>query len=164
VPSGLLTLLKYVFLVLLYLFFLRVLRAVWVELREPKPSPVPADVPAGEAAFAAPSDGGARYRGPGGTGAAHLRIAAPADRQGMTYALGDELTVGRATGCGVSIPDDTFVSQMHARVFRRDGELFVEDLGSTNGTLLNDRKVSGPVPMRPGDVLQVGRTALELVS
>jgi pSer/pThr/pTyr-binding forkhead associated (FHA) protein len=49
-------------------------------------------------------------------------------------------------------------------VFRRGDELWVEDLGSTNGTLLNDEKVSAPAVLRRGDVLQVGRTALELVA
>ena len=58
----------------------------------------------------------------------------PAARRGEEFPLGEEVTVGRAGGCGVPIPDDTFVSQLHARVFRRDGDLFVEDLGSTNGT------------------------------
>ena len=40
----------------------------------------------------------------------------------------DELTVGRGGGCGIVL-DDTFVSQVHARVFRRDGDVYVEDLG-----------------------------------
>ncbi len=78
------------------------------------------------------------------------------------FDLGDELTVGRAIGCGVSLPDDTFVSTLHARVFRREGALFVEDLGSTNGTFVNDRPVTGTVPFHKGDRLQVGKTVLEL--
>jgi pSer/pThr/pTyr-binding forkhead associated (FHA) protein len=70
--------------------------------------------------------------------------------------------VGRAPGCGVSLPEDTFISQLHARVFRRDGSLFVEDLGSTNGTFLNRKAVSAAVPLRKGDRLQVGKTVLEV--
>jgi pSer/pThr/pTyr-binding forkhead associated (FHA) protein len=62
----------------------------------------------------------------------------------------------------VSLPDDTFVSQVHARVFRRDGSLFVEDLGSTNGTFLNRKAVSSPMALRKGDRLQVGRSVLEV--
>jgi pSer/pThr/pTyr-binding forkhead associated (FHA) protein len=78
------------------------------------------------------------------------------------FELGEELTVGRASGCGVALPDDTFVSTLHARVFRRDGSLYVEDLGSTNGTFINDRQVTGTVPLQRGDRLQIGKTVLEL--
>jgi pSer/pThr/pTyr-binding forkhead associated (FHA) protein len=86
----------------------------------------------------------------------------PPSRKGQVYELGDELTVGRAMGCGVALPDDTFVSQLHARVFRHNGSLYVEDLGSTNGTFLNRKQVSAAAPLRKGDRLQVGKTTLEL--
>jgi pSer/pThr/pTyr-binding forkhead associated (FHA) protein len=85
----------------------------------------------------------------------------PADQAGHRYPLGDEITVGRAAGCQVTV-DDTYVSQLHARVFTRDGQIFVEDLGSTNGTYLNRVKVSGPMVMQKGDRLQVGNTVLEV--
>src|SRR5690349_3955536 len=85
----------------------------------------------------------------------------PADQVGKRYPLGDEITVGRAAGCQVTV-DDTYVSQLHARVFTRDGQLFVEDLGSTNGTYLNRVKVAGPMAMQRGDRLQVGNTVLEV--
>ncbi len=48
-------------------------------------------------------------------------------------------------------------------MFAREGQLFVEDLGSTNGTFLNRNKVQGPQVMRRGDRLQVGNTVMELV-
>jgi pSer/pThr/pTyr-binding forkhead associated (FHA) protein len=60
------------------------------------------------------------------------------------------------------LPDDTFVSQLHARVFRRDGRLYVEDLGSTNGTYLNKKKVASPAAMGKGDKLKIGQTTLEV--
>ena len=78
-----------------------------------------------------------------------------------TYSLGTEITVGRAPGCSVMV-DDTFVSQVHARVFQREGNYLVEDLGSTNGTYLNKKKLSGTMMMHRGDRLQVGNTVLEL--
>jgi pSer/pThr/pTyr-binding forkhead associated (FHA) protein len=88
-------------------------------------------------------------------------VLEPPERRGRSYELADELTVGRAPGCQITL-DDTYASQLHARIFRRDGQLFVEDLGSTNGTYLNRRKVTAPLPLRKGDRLQVGKTVMEL--
>ena len=156
-PDSLLTILKFCFLALLYLFFFRVLRAVWVEVsgRPAVAAPSAAPAAAPRAAAAAP----AAARGSG----TKLRVIEPSDRRGRSYDLADELTVGRAVGCQITLDDDTFVSQLHARVFRRDGQLFVEDLGSTNGTFLNRRKVGSPAPLKRGDHLQVGKTVMELV-
>jgi hypothetical protein len=161
VPDSLLTILKLIFLGLLYLFFVRVLRAVWTELREPRtvqvaggPHPLPAPTPSGRAAHR--DDGRRRHRG------GRLIVVEPPERRGAAFGLADELTIGRAPGCGVALPEDTFVSQLHARVFRRDGDLHIEDLGSTNGTFLNNRQVSTAVPVRRGDRVQVGKTVLEL--
>jgi pSer/pThr/pTyr-binding forkhead associated (FHA) protein len=150
-PEGLLTVLKLFFLALLYLFFFRVLRAVWAEVTAPAVT-----APAGGAPRpAAPPRGGPRAP-------LRLRVVEPADARGRTYDLADEITAGRASGCQISLPDDTYVSQLHARIFRRDGQIFVEDLGSTNGTFLNRKKVSSPQPLRRGDRLQIGKTVLEL--
>jgi hypothetical protein len=158
VSDQLLTFLKYIFLAVLYLFFLRVLRAVWIELREPKPAPIPAEPPPVVPSPPAPSRRRRRHQ----TGRERLVVLEPLERQGQEFALGEELTVGRAGGCGVALPDDTFVSQLHARVFRRDGDLFVEDLGSTNGTYLNRKKVTAAIALRHGDQLQIGKTTLEV--
>ena len=146
-PESLLTVLKFCFLGLLWLFFLRVLWAVWAEMKAPAPVP--------SARAAAPT------RAPA-PDSARLRVVEPPERKGTTYDLGEELTVGRANGCQVSLPDDTYVSQLHARIFRRDGRLWLEDLGSTNGTYLNAKGVTAPVALRRGDRVQVGRTVLEV--
>lgn len=162
-PDPVLTLLKYVFLAILYLFFLRVLRAVWIELREPKAAPLPDSAGGATALPLARSAGSeATLAGPQRVGPEKLVVLEPAERKGVEFGLTDEMTVGRAAGCGVALADDTFVSQLHARVFRRDGELFIEDLGSTNGTYLNGKQVSVTSVIRKGDRLQVGRTTLEL--
>lgn len=160
-PEPVLTLLKYVFLAVLYLFFMRVLRAVWVELREPKPAPL-ATTPGLLPRPANPTDARSAPPSQEGRGPERLVIVAPADQKGSEFALGDEVTVGRAGGCAVLLANDTFVSQLHARVFRRDGDIYVEDLGSTNGTYLNKKKVSAPVVVRKGDKIQFGRTTLEV--
>jgi hypothetical protein len=159
VSDQLLTFLKLIFLALLYLFFLRVLRAVWVELREPKPAPLS---PAGEPGPAERRPSRFRRSRREDRGHEKLVVVEPAARRGEEFPLGEEVTVGRAGGCGVPIPDDTFVSQLHARVFRRDGDLFVEDLGSTNGTFLNKRKITTVATMRKGDKLQIGKTTMEV--
>lgn len=145
--EPLLNLLKICLLVLLYLFFLRVLQAVWAEVNGPRTRP--------PARTKAPRE---RRRA---AGPSALRVLEPEGERGRAFPLADELTVGRAAGCHVTL-DDTFVSQLHARVFRRDGAWYVEDLGSTNGTYLNRSKVSGPMVMKPGDRLQVGSVVLEL--
>ena len=60
------------------------------------------------------------------------------------------------------LDDDTFASSIHARVFRRSGELWIEDLGSTNGTWLNDERLEIPVRLRRGDRVKIGSTCSRL--
>ena len=153
-PEPLLAVLKLLCLALLYLFFLRVLRAVWAELRPPAPAPPPP--PTSPARRREPAPQGRRRKGAG-----HLVIVAPAEQKGRSFDLDGELTVGRAAGCQVAL-EDNYVSQLHARVFTRDGGVWVEDLGSTNGTYLNDQRVSAPLVLRRGDQLKVGSTVMEL--
>ena len=153
-PESLLTILKFCFLALLYLFFIRVVRAVWTEVSAPPPAAVVAPPP--------PAPKTKRERGAPKRSVSHLRVVEPADQRGRTYDVVDELTIGRAAGCQIPL-DDSYASQLHARLFRRNGDLLVEDLGSTNGTFLNRKKVSSAVPMRKGDRLQVGKTVLELI-
>jgi pSer/pThr/pTyr-binding forkhead associated (FHA) protein len=153
-PDQLLNLLKLFLLLLLYLFFFRVLRAVWVEVNGPKVVEAPAPR-AARRERRGPKPGRQRSSAP------QLRIVEPAAQKGRSFPLGEELTVGRAAGCQVTL-DDTYASQLHARVFARDGQFFVEDLGSTNGTYLNRRKVAGPMVMQRGDKLQIGNTVMEL--
>ena len=154
-PDQLLNLLKLFLLLLLYLFFLRVVRAVWTEVTPPKAVESPAKPKRDRAARRA---SGTRKHGP-----LVLRLVAPPELKGRSFPLGEEVTVGRAAGCQVTI-DDTYASQLHARVFLREGQVFVEDLGSTNGTYLNRRKVTGPMQLQRGDKLQIGNTVLELGS
>ena len=153
-PEPLLAVLKLLCLALLYLFFLRVLRAVWAELRPPPPPPPPP--PPAPPRRREPAPAGRRRKGAG-----HLVIVAPVEQKGRSFELNGELTVGRAAGCQVAL-EDNYVSQLHARVFTRDGTVWVEDLGSTNGTYLNDQRVSAPLAVRRGDQLKVGSTVMEL--
>jgi pSer/pThr/pTyr-binding forkhead associated (FHA) protein len=155
VPEQLLGLLKLCLLALLYLFFARVLWAVWTEVRAVRHAE-----PAGRAAASAPGTSRARHAVPGVPQT--LVVDQPPARRGARFALsGPELTIGRANGCHVALPDDTFASTVHARVFAKDGAVYVEDLGSTNGTYLNGMRLAAPAVLRPGDQLQVGATVME---
>ena len=157
--EQLLNILKLALLAVIYLFLFRVVRAVWAEITPPRPVDT-----GGRRSRRVPAAGVAptatRVRRPRGT-PTELLVVEPSDQAGRRYPLGDEITVGRAAGCQVTV-DDTYVSQLHARVFTRDGQLFVEDLGSTNGTYLNRTKVAGPMVMQRGDRLQVGNVVLEV--
>jgi pSer/pThr/pTyr-binding forkhead associated (FHA) protein len=159
VPESLLGLLKLCLLALLYLFFARVLWAVWTEVRAVRPQADAARAPAGPAGTARDQRRGRR----GVPGLPHrLTVTDPAHLRGIRYDLtGVEMTIGRAAGCQVSLPDDTFASTVHARIYGRDGAIYVEDLGSTNGTYLNGMRLGAPAVLRPGDQLQVGNTVLE---
>jgi pSer/pThr/pTyr-binding forkhead associated (FHA) protein len=152
VPEPLLAILKLCALALLYLFFLRVLRAVWAEVGGARVPVAPAGRP--QERERRPL---ARRERP----SSHLTIIEPEQHRGRSFGLADELTVGRAAGCQVTLDDD-YASQLHARIFRRDGTLYVEDLGSTNGTYLNTRKVSAPMALKRGDRLKIGATVMEL--
>lgn len=158
-PDPLLNLLKIFLLVLLYLFFARVLRAVWAEINPPK-SLRPASAGAPGAAPAAPAPQRGSFRGTR-SGPPHLKAIEPPPLRGQTYPLDTEVTLGRASGCQVPV-HDAYASQVHARVFQSDGQWYIEDLGSTNGTYLNQRRVAGPMVMNRRDRIQIGNTVLEM--
>ena len=81
---------------------------------------------------------------------------------GTTLPLGSEvITIGRAPDSTLVLEDD-FASGRHARLVPHDGQWFVEDLGSTNGTFLNRTKVTSPMPVPLGAPVRIGKTVLEL--
>jgi hypothetical protein len=160
VSEGLLTVLKFCFLALLYLFLFRVVRIVRLELKPAKVVVPPAAVPA-EPMAAPPATKVKRSEKARG-GAAVLHLLDPPARAGEMYSLTEEVTVGRAPGCGVVLEDDTFVSQVHARLFRRGRETYVEDLGSTNGTMVNGVRIDEVTRLQRGDQVQFGSTTAEI--
>ena len=174
VTEQLLGILKYVLLGLLYLFFARVLWAVWSEVRGPgkgaaAPQVAGAGVTPSDPTVPAPSPvaPGARQvkppRAPKGRrgSVGRLVVIEPKARRGAAFATAEEITVGRATTCTIGMPDDTFVSQLHARLFRDAGSVVIEDLGSTNGTYLNGKRLSAPERLTKGDRVQIGSTVFE---
>ena len=151
--DSILTVLKFCLLALLYLFLLRVVFIVARELRGSAPLSEPASVPApASAAAAQPRSRRREWR---------LVVVAPETERGRSFPVDGDVTIGRGGGCAVPLTFDTFVSQVHARAFDRDGTLWVEDAGSTNGTLVNSKRISQPMKLRKGDRVQVGETVLE---
>jgi FHA domain len=150
--DAILTVLKFCLLALLYVFLLRVALIVTRELR-------------GSASMAAPEPAAAPVPGPAARTSKRrewqLVVVTPETERGRTYPIEGDATIGRGGGCAVSLSFDTFVSQVHARAFDRNGTLWVEDAGSTNGTLVNGKRIAEPVKMRKGDTVQVGQTVLE---
>jgi pSer/pThr/pTyr-binding forkhead associated (FHA) protein len=146
---------------LIFLFFLRVIRAVWVEVSPATIRKTRAERRQ-ERAEARP----ARTRADPGSEKKrkqlYLRVVEPPQRKGQHYELDDELTVGRSPGCGVATPDDIYTSTLHARLFRHNEQLWIEDLGSTNGTYVNSEKISQAQRLGKGDVLQIGSTVYEV--
>jgi pilus assembly protein CpaF len=73
----------------------------------------------------------------------------------------DEITIGRVAGNDVVLPTDS-VSEFHARVVRKDGQLVILDLKSDGGTFVNGRKLTGPVVLESSDQVYIGDFALSV--
>ena len=158
-PTALLGLLKLCLLALVYLFFVRVLWAVWNEVRSAPvtaPDGAGAPSPATRRAARAAAAGGA-YAEPAG----RVTVSSAGDAKGRSFDLASEVTIGRAASCTVSLASDTYLSQLHARLFLQDGQAYLEDLGSTNGTWLNGERIVAVALVDAGDRVQVGGTVLE---
>jgi pSer/pThr/pTyr-binding forkhead associated (FHA) protein len=74
---------------------------------------------------------------------------------GTSFDVGDGATMGRSDGAEIRV-DDPFASSAHARIFSRGEYMFLEDMGSTNGTYLNGRQVRSTERLRPSDVIRIG--------
>jgi len=150
--EELLLLLKIAFLVLLYLFIWRIVRTASRDLRLPQ-----------ESFIMRPDE--AEGLGLGG-GAAVMSgrlvvLTSPALEEGEEFVLDSApLNAGREDDNVIALPNDEFASGHHARFEpRRDG-VWLEDIGSTNGTYLNGIRISRPRKLSPGDVVRIGETDL----
>jgi pSer/pThr/pTyr-binding forkhead associated (FHA) protein len=152
VPPFVLTVLKVVFLALLYFFVYRAIRSVVVDLRG---GPHRRE----QRGQSAPPK--AAREGRKGKAPSALVVLSGNGKKVDTIPLSGQVQIGRADACQVQL-SDTYVSTFHARIFNRDGAWFVEDLGSTNGTYVNQRRVTSPVELRVGDQVKLGKTTLEL--
>lgn len=80
---------------------------------------------------------------------------------GLRFAFGAGCTVGRSSDSDVVV-DDAYASDFHFRIAVHDGAAILSDLGSTNGTYLNGRRVTVPTTLSRGDSIQIGNTILEI--
>jgi FHA domain-containing protein len=141
--------LKFGFLAVLYLFLLVIARSALKDLRRTT-SPAP-DATGFHAA--APALGGR----PGGADAWLIAERGGGLQPGERFDLIGGLSVGRSKESDVQI-EDRYASSLHARVFPREGRYFVEDMSSTNGTLLNGATLKGEAELVDGDTVQIGDT------
>ena len=144
--DALVLVLRVAFAALLYLFLFRLVTAIRRDLARaarasPDVAPAAARVAAGRLIV--------------------LEGSAAGLESGRSIPLSNEVLIGRALECQVRLTN-SLVSAQHARLRRVDGRWVLEDLNSTNGTLLNQRPVSGEQPVEYGDVIGVGDVRMKL--
>jgi pSer/pThr/pTyr-binding forkhead associated (FHA) protein len=84
-------------------------------------------------------------------------VAAMGFEPGTVFEIADEAILGRAATSDVPI-EDSYASSAHARIFPRGQTMYIEDLGSTNGTYLNERQLQAAEELRPDDTIRIGET------
>jgi hypothetical protein len=135
--------LKFGFLAVLYLFLLWVARSASRDLAR--------------AADPGAIDGAGRGQ-PGPRGNPRLEVVAAMGHQpGKAFPVDGGITLGRAPSADIRI-DDQFASSNHARVFPRGRYVYIEDMGSTNGTFLNGRQLKRPEQLSISDSIRIGDT------
>ena len=146
-PEIVLDLLKFLFLGILYIFIARAVRVINQELKggDTVAAGRPAAAPQAKRSKKAPSKA----------------AVVQGEKKGSTLGLGDELIIGRGEKCRLVL-DDNYVSTVHARIYANGERYMLEDLGSTNGTYLNRRRVTSPVELQRGDQVKIGKTVLEM--
>jgi hypothetical protein len=156
--------LKFGFLAVLYVFLLWIARSAKRDLRGSGAaplarggewSPAPEDIPpdaTGMYSASAIASADLAHRAP------RLVIdRAPGHDPGMIYDLDGDLVLGRGERAEIRL-EDPFASSSHARVWEQGNTVVIEDLGSTNGTYLNEELLESPRPLYPGDRVRIGES------
>lgn len=134
-PDVILALLRIIFLGLVYLFVWQVARAIGSHL-------------------------GISVRRKRKEGSRVLFVRSES-QQGQEFEVSDVLVMGRSDETDVVI-DDPYASEFHLRLVSQENGIMLHDLGSTNGTYANGRRVSAPTELKRGDTIQVGKTVMEI--
>ena len=135
-PALLLTLLKFIFVAFVYLFVWQVARAVGLHVG---------------------TNETARRRKP----SSQVVIVKSETQSGMDIAVRDAVVLGRSSEADIVL-EDPYASEFHMRLVRQDDGIVLHDLGSTNGTYVNGRRVGPPVALSKGDAIQIGKTIMEV--
>ena len=135
-PVIILVALKLIFVAFIYLFVWQIARAIAAHLGTGQP----------------------RARTKPGAGLVFVRSESQA---GEAVDVRDSLVIGRSDEADVQI-DDAYASEFHVRLINQTGRLALHDLGSTNGTYVNGRRVTTPLDLNKGDAVQIGKTVLEV--
>jgi len=144
---------RFGFLLLLWLFIFAAFRVVRADLFGGRTGRVTAVPPRAVAA--------GKKKGPRGL---RTLLVTAGPLTGTKINLGEQaILIGRADDSTLVLTDD-FASSRHARLTNRGGQWYVEDLGSTNGTYLDQQRVQGPLLVAPGQPIRIGQTVLELRS
>jgi hypothetical protein len=152
--------LKFGFLAVLYMFLLWIARSARRDLRGG--AAVPGEFDPGRGSQPIPADATGLYSA-SALGSANLlqrapRLVverAPGHDPGMIYDLDGDLVLGRGDRAEIRL-DDPFASSSHARVYEQGNIVVIEDLGSTNGTYLNEELLQTARPLHPGDRVRIG--------
>ncbi|HEU4894506.1 MAG TPA: FHA domain-containing protein [Acidimicrobiia bacterium] len=134
-PDVILALLRIIFLGLVYLFVWQVARAIGSHL-------------------------GISVRRKRKEGSRVLFVRSES-QQGREFEVSDVVVMGRSSETDVVI-DDPYASEFHLRLVSQENGMMLHDLGSTNGTYVNGRRVSAPTELKRGDTIQVGKTVMEI--
>lgn len=134
-PDVILALLRIIFLGLVYLFVWQVARAIGSHL-------------------------GISVRRKRKEGSRVLFVRSES-QQGREFEVSDVVVMGRSNETDVVI-DDPYASEFHLRLVSQENGMMLHDLGSTNGTYVNGRRVSAPTELKRGDTIQVGKTVMEI--
>ena len=135
-PDFLLTLLRLIFLALVYLFLWQVARSISTHLGI---KPV-------------------RRRRRRGT---RVVVVRSDTQHGLDFVVEDSVVIGRSDEADITI-GDPYASDFHLRMTSKDGRIVLNDLGSTNGTYVNGRRITAPTDLARGDAVQVGKTVMEI--
>ena len=142
--------LKIGFLVLLFLFIWRIVRTASRDLRLPQ-----------ESFILAPSRQSGIATAPPVWSGRLVVVKSPELEEGLDFELNSaQLTVGRGGQNDITLSSDEYASARHARFEPRQDGVWIQDLGSTNGTYLNGARLERPRRLTPGDIVRVGDTDL----
>ncbi len=135
---------KYIFVFAVYMFILSIVRLIYLDINDAK-----------------------RREGSSGSGYAYLKLVNLRRnlkfKMHESYSIKESAYIGRSKRCQVYI-DDPYMSKNHARIFLRDGQFYIEDQGSTNGSFLNGRRLPDhPVKLKDSDKLSFGNISFIFV-